>query len=179
MGRGGKTSLARALGGRFDLDFLELDSIAWLSNWEPRDRAERTAITERWLDDHPEGWVIDGDTVDTSGAELTDRADTVVWLDLPFRTVFHRIVARTFRRVRSRTQVCGENYETWRTAVFSRNSLIYLHLLWLVDGRWMRGKRRLERLLDALREDQTGIRIRSAGQLNDFYEANGLTRPDN
>ena len=177
MGRGGKTSLATAIGERFGLDFLELDSVVWLPDWQPSDRIDRTSIIEQWIGDHPDGWVIDGDTVDSTGRELTERADTVIWLDLPFSTVFSRVFLRTLRRVRSKTKVCGENYETCRTAAFSPNSLIYLHMTWLVNGRWRRHKRRLAHLLGTLREDQLGIRIRSTRELDQFYEGNGLTLP--
>lgn len=177
MGRGGKTSLASAISDRFGLPFLELDSVVWMPDWQPRDRTERTAIIERWIDDHPDGWVIDGDTADSAGVELTERADTVIWLDLPFPTVFSRVVRRTLSRIGSRTKVCGDNYETWRHSFFSRNALIYAHLYWLVNGKWRRGKRRLEQLLRALSDDQFGIRIRSADGLNEFYSVNGLTPP--
>jgi hypothetical protein len=42
------------------------------------------------------------------------RADTVVWLDLPKRTVMRRIVWRTLRRVAGRAELWNGNRERWR-----------------------------------------------------------------
>jgi len=41
------------------------------------------------------------------------RADTVVWLDLPRRTVMRRIVWRTLRRVAGRAELWNGNRERW------------------------------------------------------------------
>jgi len=42
------------------------------------------------------------------------RADTVVWLDLPRRTVMRRITWRTLRRVAGRAELWNGNRERWR-----------------------------------------------------------------
>lgn len=178
VGRGGKTSLAKAIGVQFALPFLELDSVVWLPDWKPRDRAERAEIIEQWIDDHSDGWVIDGETVDAAGRQLTNRADDVIWLDLPFATVFRRVIFRSVNRIRSHEKVCGENFETWRHSFLSSDSLIFQHLMWLVSGRWQRRKQKLAALLQELGPEQTVVRIRTTGELNRFYEQYGLAPPD-
>ena len=42
------------------------------------------------------------------------RADTVVFLDLPRRTVMRRVVLRTLRRVAGRMELWNGNRERWR-----------------------------------------------------------------
>ncbi len=42
-----------------------------------------------------------------------DRADTVVWVDLPFATVMARTIARTVRRVVTREELWNGNKEPW------------------------------------------------------------------
>ena len=42
------------------------------------------------------------------------RADTVIWLDLPRRTVMRRIIWRTLRRIAGRTELWNGNRERWR-----------------------------------------------------------------
>ena len=177
-GRGGKTSLGQSIGERFSLPFLELDSVVWLPGWKSRDRAGRTEIIERWIDDHPGGWVIDGETVDTSDRQLTNRADMVIWLDLPFSTVFWRVFFRSIRRIRSHEQICGENFESWRHSFLSSDSLALQHMVWLVNGRWRRHRQRLAVLLKELCPEQIGVRIRTASELDRFYEQYGLALPD-
>jgi hypothetical protein len=48
-----------------------------------------------------ERWVIDGN-YSVVRPIVWARADTVVWLDLPKRTVMRRIIWRSFRRVAGR-----------------------------------------------------------------------------
>ena len=94
----GKTTLARAISERLALPRVELDALFWGPNWTPvpdatfRARVERAAAGERW--------VIDG-----GYSRLRDvvwsRADTVVWLDYPMRTVLYRWARRTLARIRS------------------------------------------------------------------------------
>ena len=58
-------------------------------------------------------WVIDG-----SYSAVRDlvwaRADTVVWLDLPKRTVMRRLIWRTLRRIAGRVELWNGNRERWR-----------------------------------------------------------------
>jgi adenylate kinase family enzyme len=59
---------------------------------------------------------------------VLEKADLVVWLDLPRRTKFWRIFRRTLRRVRGREVLWGTNVDTWRGAFLSRHSLF----VWLL-----------------------------------------------
>ena len=40
------------------------------------------------------------------------RADTIIWLDLPRRTVTRRLLMRSIRRLVTRAEVCNGNRET-------------------------------------------------------------------
>jgi adenylate kinase family enzyme len=60
-------------------------------------------------------WVIDGNyrKVVVDGP-VWQRADTVVWLDLPRRTVMRQITARTLRRMVRREELWNGNRELLR-----------------------------------------------------------------
>ena len=60
----------------------------------------------------PDRWVVDGN-YSTVRDIVWDRADTVVWVDLPFATVMARTVARTVRRVVTREELWNGNKEPW------------------------------------------------------------------
>jgi adenylate kinase family enzyme len=60
-----------------------------------------------------EGWVIDGN-YSAVRPLVWERADTVVWLDPPRRTVMRRIIWRTIRRVAGRAELWNGNMERWR-----------------------------------------------------------------
>ena len=92
---------------------VELDAIHHLIDWEPIDPdeflARVTAITAT------ESWVVDGDyrSVVIDGPDW-QRADTVVWLDLPRRTVMAQVIRRTLRRVIRREELRNGNREPLR-----------------------------------------------------------------
>ena len=54
---------------------------------------------------------------------MLDRADTIVWLDLPTRVWLPRLIRRTWRRVMGRETLWNGNTEHWRDAVWGRESL--------------------------------------------------------
>jgi adenylate kinase family enzyme len=113
----GKTTIAAELAKRLGVPHTELDSIFHQPNWQPlpRDefRARVAAVAET------DAWVVDGNY--SAVADLLDaRADTVVWIDLPRRTVMRQIVWRTVRRAGRREELWNGNRERWRN-LFSRN----------------------------------------------------------
>ncbi len=107
----GKSTLARSLAVALDADFLELDSVNHQADWVPlptpefRRRVASAVAGERWV-------------VDGNYSKVRDlvwaRADTVVWIDLPRRTVMRRVIWRSFRRVAGRVELWNGNRERWR-----------------------------------------------------------------
>src|SRR5437763_13527293 len=92
----GKTTLSRALAARLGAAHVELDAIFHQPGWTPlatpefRCRVGQVVAGERWV-------------VDGNYSRVRDlvwaRADTVVWLDLPRRTVMRRLLGRTAGRL--------------------------------------------------------------------------------
>ena len=95
----GKTTLAAAVADALGVPHLELDSVFHQPGWEPLDKdVFRARVAEFAAAD---GWVIDGNY--SSAQELVwQRADTVLWIDLPRRTVMRQLVGRTLRRMWTR-----------------------------------------------------------------------------
>jgi len=108
----GKTTLAAALAARLGGEFLELDSVNHQAGWVPlptpefRRRVAAVAAGERW--------VIDGSYSSKVRDLVWARADTVVWLDLPRRTVMRRIIWRSLWRAAGRVELWNGNRERWR-----------------------------------------------------------------
>jgi adenylate kinase family enzyme len=107
----GKSTLGAALARRLGAEFLELDSVFHQPGWIPlpdeefRRLAGEAAAAERW--------VIDGNYSKVRDI-VWARADTVVWLDLPKRTVMRRIIWRTLGRMARRKELWNGNRERWR-----------------------------------------------------------------
>ena len=107
----GKSTLGAALAARLGVDFLELDSVFHQPGWVPLPREEfreRVAVAVAG-----ERWVIDGNYSMVRDL-VWARADTVVWLDLPKRTVMRQVIWRSFRRAAARTELWNGNREPWR-----------------------------------------------------------------
>jgi len=58
-------------------------------------------------------WIIDGN-YNAVLPLIWERADTVIWLDPPRRTVMRRLIWRSVRRVAGRTELWNGNRERWR-----------------------------------------------------------------
>ena len=107
----GKSTFALALAGVLGVPSLELDSVYHQADWTPLPAEEfrrRVAAVAA-----EPGWVIDGN-YSTVRDLVWDRADTVVWLDLPKRTVMRRVIWRTLRRAAGHVELWNGNRERWR-----------------------------------------------------------------
>jgi adenylate kinase family enzyme len=136
----GKTTVARRLSEQHGVPHIELDALHWGPNWSEPSRADFRARVEEALT--PDGWVADGGYHGKLGGLVLERADLVVWLDPPLRTIVARLSARTLRRIHGGEELWGGNRETWRGAFLSRNSLF----LWALKTHRPRRQRYEQRL---------------------------------
>jgi adenylate kinase family enzyme len=118
----GKTTFGRALAAKLDVPFVELDSLVHGPGWVETPDAELRTLVEPIL--AGEGWVVDGAYRRKLGDLVLRSAETVVWLDLPIRVWFPRLLRRTLRRIRGRETIWNDNRESFRTAFWGRESLV-------------------------------------------------------
>jgi adenylate kinase family enzyme len=102
----GKTTLARAVGRILDIEHVEIDSLFHGPGWIPRPEFENDV---RRLVARPT-WVSEWQYAVVKTL-LADRADLIVWLDLPRRTVMRQITARTIRRRLRGQELWNGNHE--------------------------------------------------------------------
>ena len=124
----GKSRLGQRIAVALGVPYVELDAIHHLPGWQPIGPEEFVrrvaAITAT------EEWVIDGNyrTVVVDGP-VWERADTVVWLDLPRWTVMRQVTRRTLKRVVRREQLWNGNREPLRN-LWPWNHDSILHWAW-------------------------------------------------
>jgi adenylate kinase family enzyme len=107
----GKSTLSRELAGILGVPYLELDGVFHQPGWSQLPQPDfREAARAAAAGD---GWVIDGNYPAVQSI-VWERADTVIWLDLPRTTVLRRLVWRTFRRAATRQELWNGNRERWR-----------------------------------------------------------------
>lgn len=111
----GKTTVAAAVAARLGVPHVELDAIMhYRPEWEDRPVEEFRALVAGVV--AGEAWVVDGNYQVVSET-VWAVADTVVWIDLPRRTVMRQVIGRTARRIGRRTELWGGNREDWRSAL--------------------------------------------------------------
>ena len=132
----GKTSLGAEVARRLGLPHMDLDVMHWRPGWQGKPREQFRADVERWLDARLGGWVSTGNYASVVGDLVMARADTMLWLRLPFPVVFWRLLGRTLHRSFTWELQWGTNRETLRKALLSRDSiLLYCITHWRAHAR--------------------------------------------
>jgi adenylate kinase family enzyme len=134
----GKTTFARNLAQKLDVQHIELDSIHWKPNWTPTPKEEFRILAMEAV--APEAWVLDGNYSAVRDI-LWARATTLIWLNYPFYVVAWRAVSRTFRRVFGQQVMWSGNRETFRQSFMSKDSI-----LWWVLKTYLRRRHEYPRL---------------------------------
>jgi adenylate kinase family enzyme len=150
----GKSTFARELARRLGVAHVELDALHHGPGWREATAEELRAKVDEALDDG-RGWVVDGNYDLKLGTLVLERAQLIVWLDLPLRVTFPRLLRRTVRRVHTREELWNGNRETWRGSFLSRDSI----LLWL-----FRTHRRNRREWPSRFEGRELVRLRTRRQ---------------
>jgi adenylate kinase family enzyme len=120
-GNGG-TTFARAVATRLGVPFVELDALHHGPGWTEASAEELRAKVEPIV--ATDAWVIDGSYRGKLGELVLERAEIVVWLDLPIRVWLPRLVRRTLVRIVHRQELWGGNRESLRGAFLGRDALI-------------------------------------------------------
>ena len=110
----GKTTLAARIGAALGLPHVEIDRLHWHAGWTPNPGFEQEvaalAAQERWITE----WQYS-----SARPLLAARADLLIWLDLPRRTVLSRVVTRTLRRRLLRVELWHGDQEPPLRSFFS------------------------------------------------------------
>ena len=170
VGAGGKTTLARAIAEKTRVTHIEMDAIFWKPNWVESDPEEFAANMESAIAGAPDGWVTDGHYWSRLNDTVLGKADMVIWLDLPWLVMFWRMLRRSFKRAWDKEKICGDNTESWRK-MFTREALWWY---WVRHPRRMGG--RGGRLQQLVPQSTPVIRLRSAKELDRFYQVHGFER---
>jgi hypothetical protein len=118
----GKSTLGRVLAQRLGVPYVELDALHHGPNWKAATAEELRASVHGAIDGSP-GWVVDGNYVSKLGTLLLERAELIVWLDLPLGTKLGRLVCRTALRWFRKEELWNGNRETLRGAFWGTDAL--------------------------------------------------------
>ena len=122
----GKTTVARRLGESLDLGVVELDSIRHANGWDSTGWDDFRAILTQRLDGFTDGWVCEGSYHQVMDVYLS-RAESLIWLHIPWRLSFWRLLKRTVVRARDQQPLYNEHgpHESWRQTFLSSKSILW------------------------------------------------------
>ncbi len=118
----GKSTLGRVLGQRLGVPYVELDALHHGPNWQAA-TAEQLSARVHGAIDGAAGWVVDGNYVSKLGTLLVDRAELIVWLDVPLSTKLRRLTRRTALRWFRNEELWNGNRETLKDAFWGSEAL--------------------------------------------------------
>ena len=133
----GKSTVGKRIAERLNVPYIQLDELYWKPNWAESTDEELFPKLEKALS--PDEWVLDGNYNRTTPIKWK-RVQMVVYLDLPFRIVFYRIIKRSLRRGIRNEELWHGNKETLWKHLFTRDSMI----LWTIKRFTMNRKRYTE-----------------------------------
>lgn len=103
----GKTTLAARLSQILDVPHTEIDSLFHGPNWVPRD----TFLHDVGSLVSQDAWITEWQ-YSTARRMLAEKADLLLWLDLPFLTAtLPRVIRRTLKRRLNREELWNGNVE--------------------------------------------------------------------
>jgi len=152
----GKTTLAARLQELLGLPYVEIDSLKHGPGWQDsptfEDDVARFVQGERWVIEYQ---------YDEVRPLILERADTLVWLDLPVRNVMWQVVRRTVRRRWRHEELWNGNREgpLWRNLVDREYPVRWA---WHTR-RWPAGRADEAR---TGRPDLAVVRLRSRGEID-------------
>lgn len=106
----GKTTLSRNLARHLGYRHVEMDALYHQPDWQtlPTEQFQQ-AVADALSGD---GWVVEGN-YSSARPLVLERADTVIWLDLPRTVVMRQLLLRTLRRLFGRQVLWNGNRERW------------------------------------------------------------------
>lgn len=142
----GKSTLAKRLSTRLDLSYVEIDSLFHGPNWEPR----RDFVRDVEAVIAGESWVIEWQ-YSAVRAKILERADTLIWLDLPTSLTLYQLARRTVLRRLRKVELWNGNYEGPLHRFFTDSD----HIL-----RWgIRTRNKLRHRIPAVEALNPGLRV--------------------
>lgn len=117
----GKSTFAKALAGKLNCPYVEMDSIWWKENWQNVSDEEFFEKLETAL--ATDAWVLDGNYTRSTPVKWRN-AQMVIWLDFPLHITLYRAIKRALVRLITREEMWHGNKESL-SKLLSKDSIVW------------------------------------------------------
>lgn len=117
----GKSTFAKALAGKLNCTYVEMDAIWWKEKWQNVSEEEFFAQLEAVLATHT--WVLDGNYSKTKSIKWRN-VEMVIWLDFPFQITLYRAIRRALVRLITQEELWHGNKESLGK-LLSKDSIVW------------------------------------------------------
>lgn len=154
----GKSTLARALGQRLGLPVFHMDCFHWKENWVERPFAEKKPMVDAV--EAQDAWVLEGG-ISATYENRMQRADMLVWLDLPVGLRLWRVTKRLYRHF-------GQARPDLPTGCVERLHPQTLAFYWFIWTSRNRARAKIERVIQACGHTTRVVHVTRAEQVSTF-----------
>jgi adenylate kinase family enzyme len=138
----GKTTLAKNISKKLDIDHQEARLFFWEENWkESKLEVFRERVNNFTNNDK---WITDGNFASSVSDIVWARADTIIWLDYSLSRTLIQFFLRSIRRSFSGEELWHGNRETLWNSIFRPKSLF----LWIITN-YKRNRKRFLLLISS------------------------------
>ena len=123
----GKTTLAKSLAKKLDLNHKELDGFFWEKNWQQAPLEIFNKRVQNFAES--ENWVTDGNFSQVRDI-LWPRATTIIWLNYSLPLILKRFFIRSIKRSFSKEELWSGNRESIYNSIIRKDSL----LVWILKS---------------------------------------------
>jgi len=163
----GKSTFARKLADQRKLQYIELDNLLWLDDWQESSNDALFLKLKIAMENAATGWTIDGLYTRTIPM-IMEKVDTVIWLDYSFSLNLYRSVKRAISRAvtQKRLWANSNNRESFKTSFLSKDSII----LWMITHHAKNRKKYLAMINDPQYQHIQFIHLTSPKQTEAFFK---------
>lgn len=158
----GKTTLAKKLAKKLNCPHIQIDALFWKPNWQ--EASDEELFSKLKAATSGDSWVVDGNYIRTRQLTWT-KADTIIWINLPFYLTFYQNFTRSFRRALTGEELWEGtgNRESFQK-MFSSDSI----LIWLFKTYWSQKKRNEQLMNDPELNHVSFYRLKSRSEIKSF-----------
>jgi adenylate kinase family enzyme len=156
-GGAGKSTLARAISEKINIEVYHLDALLWKPNWKQVSKEQQRSTQEEIV--QKEEWIIDGNYGGTMDVRF-QAADTIIFMDIHRIICVYRAIKRSFQyRNKTRPDMVEGNKE--------RFALNFYQWIW----HYPKDKRpEILKSLNEMKNEKDIIMLKSPKEVKKFIE---------